>query len=147
MKSMRVAGIMSGTSLDGIDVAIVDINAESVKTVAYHTIPYPLPVRARILAVSNAHCYTAEISQLNFELGELYAKAVAETCRAHKVRLESIELIGSHGQTIYHNGHSGRQMFRNTPRHPRRLRFPHTRYRGRRSGRAPGPSGRLHALP
>ena len=66
---MRVAGIMSGTSLDGIDVAIIDISGKSVKTVAHASIPYTPTVRSSILAVSNAHCYTSEISQLNFELG------------------------------------------------------------------------------
>jgi anhydro-N-acetylmuramic acid kinase len=101
---MRVAGIMSGTSLDGIDVAIIDISGKSVKTVAHATVPYTARVRARILAVSDAHCYTAEISRLNCELGELYAKAVIETCRRRKVPLESIQLVGSHGQTIYHKG-------------------------------------------
>ncbi len=101
---MRVAGIMSGTSLDGVDVAIIDIAGKSVKTIAHGSIPYTQPVRGRILAVSNAPCHTADISQLNFTLGELYAKAVTETCRRSGVPLESIELIGSHGQTIYHKG-------------------------------------------
>ncbi len=101
---MRVAGIMSGTSLDGIDVAVIDIAGKSVKTVTHASIPYTPTVRSAILAVSNARCYTAEISQLNFELGELYAKAVAETCRRQRVPLESLDLIGCHGQTIYHNG-------------------------------------------
>jgi anhydro-N-acetylmuramic acid kinase len=95
---------MSGTSLDGIDVAIVDIGAKKLKTVAHYSTPYNSRTRARILSVSNAHCYTAEISALNFELGELYAAAVAETCRRTNVPLESIELIGCHGQTIYHKG-------------------------------------------
>jgi len=101
---MRVAGIMSGTSLDGIDVAIIDIAGQSVKTVAHASVPYAPAMRSAILTVSNAHCYTSEISQLNFELGELYAKAVRETCRTRNVPLESIHLIGCHGQTIYHNG-------------------------------------------
>jgi len=101
---MRVAGIMSGTSLDGIDVAIIDIAGKSVKTVAHASISYTPSVRSAILSVSNARCDTSEISQLNFELGELYAKAVAETCRRNKIPQESIELAGSHGQTIYHNG-------------------------------------------
>jgi anhydro-N-acetylmuramic acid kinase len=102
---MRVAGIMSGTSLDAIDVAVVDISGNKIKTIAHAAIPYTFAMRARILAVSNAQCNTAEISQLNFELGELYAKAVTETCRRAHVPLESIQLIGSHGQTIYHKGH------------------------------------------
>ncbi len=102
--SMRVAGIMSGTSLDGIDVAIVDIAGRKIKTVAHASFPYPLSIRGRILSVSNARCDTGEISRLNFQLGELYAKAVTGTCERSGVPLESIELIGSHGQTIFHRG-------------------------------------------
>ena len=98
---MRVAGIMSGTSLDGIDVAVVDIKGKAVTTVAHGTMPYSDETRRRILAVSNTQCHTAEISRLNFELGELYAKAVRTICRYNKLPLETIELIGCHGQTIY----------------------------------------------
>ena len=101
---MRVAGIMSGTSLDGIDVAVVDIAGKSIKTVAHATIPYSAHTRSRILAVSNSLCHTAEISRLNCDLGEIYAKAVIATCRRRKIPLESIQLVGSHGQTIYHKG-------------------------------------------
>ncbi|HWE50877.1 MAG TPA: anhydro-N-acetylmuramic acid kinase [Bryobacteraceae bacterium] len=101
---MRVAGIMSGTSLDGIDVALVDIDARGIQTVAHSTFPYSGAVRERILAVSNARCETAEISRLNFELGGLYAKAVLATCRKSGVAADSIELCGCHGQTIYHEG-------------------------------------------
>jgi anhydro-N-acetylmuramic acid kinase len=100
----RVAGIMSGTSLDGIDVAIIDIAGKKVTTVAHASQAYSPSLRSRILAISNADCHIAELSQLNFELGEQYAKAVAETCRRRSVPLDSIELIGSHGQTIYHRG-------------------------------------------
>ena len=99
---MRVAGIMSGTSLDGIDVAIVDIDARRIETVAFQTAPYPAAVRRAILDVSTA----AEISRLSFRLGELYAQAVLDTCRQSRVLLASIHLIGCHGQTIYHE--SGR---------------------------------------
>jgi anhydro-N-acetylmuramic acid kinase len=87
---MRVAGIMSGTSLDGIDVAIVDIAGKRIRTIAHHTTPYPPKIRARILAAATP----AEISRLNFELGELYAKAVRQR----------VDLVGCHGQTIYHEG-------------------------------------------
>jgi anhydro-N-acetylmuramic acid kinase len=100
---VRVAGIMSGTSLDGIDVAIVDVGA-AIKTVAHSTTAYPAAVRRRILAVSNAECTTGEISRLNFELGKLFAEAVVATCKRARVPLESLELAGCHGQTIYHEG-------------------------------------------
>jgi anhydro-N-acetylmuramic acid kinase len=107
---MRVAGIMSGTSLDGVSAAIIDIGRK-VETVAHLTIPYSKALRARILAVSDATCQTREISRLNFELGGVYAQALADTCRKGGVPEETLQLIGCHGQTIYHEG-SGRH--RNT---------------------------------
>src|SRR5580658_5194298 len=84
---------MSGTSLDGIDVAIVDIRGKRVETVAFRSAPYPAPVRDALLNVSTV----AEVSRLNFQLGELYAKAVLAT-------RQPVELIGLHGQTVYHEG-------------------------------------------
>ncbi|MCC6591300.1 MAG: anhydro-N-acetylmuramic acid kinase [Bryobacterales bacterium] len=96
---MIVAGIMSGTSLDGIDVAVVDCRASSYKMLGFHTEPYPRNVRQAILAVSNRVCHVAEVSRLNFLLPQLYAKAFQRT-PGHR----AAELIGCHGQTIYHEG-------------------------------------------
>ncbi len=101
---MRVAGIMSGTSLDGIDVAIVDIEGRKIRPVAFHSTPYPEAVRRAILGVSNTTVTTAEIARLHVRLGQLYARAVQQTCRRRRVPLGSIELVGCHGQTIYHQG-------------------------------------------
>jgi anhydro-N-acetylmuramic acid kinase len=94
---MRVAGLISGTSIDGIDVVVVDIE-EKPHVVALNTIPYPPGVRDAILSISNASTHTAQIARLNFLLGELFADAV-KSCG---VPLDTIELIGSHGQTIFH---------------------------------------------
>ena len=96
---MRVAGLISGTSVDGIDVAVVDIG-DGIHVVATATVPYPPDVRAAILSVSNAATHTSTIARLNFLLGELFAEALQGT----GVALNSIELIGSHGQTIFHEG-------------------------------------------
>ena len=108
MKTLRVAGLMSGTSLDGIDVAIVEISgrgwSKRIRTLAFHTVPYPEVVRQAILGVSNTTTHTAVISRLNFLLGELYAEALRLTARRARIRLDSIDLIGSHGQTIFHEG-------------------------------------------
>ena len=101
---MRVAGIMSGTSLDGIDVAVVDIRGKKIQPVAFHTVPYPKSVREAILGVSNTMTHTAAIARLHFLLGELYADAIRETCRRRRVPLHSISLCGMHGQTIFHEG-------------------------------------------
>jgi anhydro-N-acetylmuramic acid kinase len=99
---------MSGTSLDGIDVAIVEISgrgwAKRIRTLAFRTVPYPEDVRQAILSVSNAATHTATISRLNFLLGELYAEALRLTARRARIPLDSIQLIGSHGQTIFHEG-------------------------------------------
>lgn len=96
---MRVAGLISGTSVDGIDVAVVDIG-DGIHVVATATVAYPPEVRAAIFSVSNAATHTATIARLNFLLGELFAEAVQKT----GVPLATIELIGSHGQTIFHEG-------------------------------------------
>jgi len=99
---MRVAGVMSGTSLDGIDVAIVEVRGRRVETIGFQSTPYPERVRAAIHAVSNAATTTSAISRLNYALGEHYARAVLRAIR----RLGPVELIGCHGQTIYHEGAS-----------------------------------------
>jgi anhydro-N-acetylmuramic acid kinase len=99
---MRAAGMISGTSVDGIDVAIVDIHGRRIQTVAHSSVAYPAAVRSRILAASDATTHTGEVSRLNFEIGERFAGALIRVCREKRVPLQSIELIGSHGQTIYH---------------------------------------------
>jgi anhydro-N-acetylmuramic acid kinase len=104
---MRVAGLISGTSVDGIDVAIVDIEESpegALNVLCHRTVPYPAKVRQAILAVSNANTHTASIARLNFLLGELFAEAVIGTCEQFSVPLASVDLIGSHGQTIFHEG-------------------------------------------
>ena len=95
---MRVAGIMSGTSLDGIDVAVVDIDWPKFELVKFVCTPYTGALRKRILAVSNAICHTRDIARLHYDLAEAYAAAVTACGVA------GIELVGCHGQTIFHEG-------------------------------------------
>src|ERR1700680_3202490 len=119
-KAMIVAGVMSGTSADGIDVAIVRIGETGVSTVKrasgsadelrgrgrpYNTIKllghaeysYPAKVRAAVLAAMNAEsARAADLARLNFLLGELYAEAVLSTERQFCVKAE---LGGWYGQT------------------------------------------------
>jgi anhydro-N-acetylmuramic acid kinase len=103
---MRVAGIMSGTSLDGIDVAVIDIRGRQFDVICFRTFPYPKDVREDLLGVSNTETHTAQISRLNFELPHLYAKAVKK-CGTDP---DTIELIGCHGQTIFHGRNSTLQI-------------------------------------
>lgn len=93
---MIVAGVMSGTSLDGIDVAIVDVRGRKFRVLAHSTTPYPAKVRAALLGISNCDTHTARIAEWNFRLAELYAAAVKRTWE------KPVDLVGCHGQTIYH---------------------------------------------
>jgi anhydro-N-acetylmuramic acid kinase len=104
---------MSGTSLDGIDVAVIDITGRNAySTVAFATTPYPAAVRRALEGVSNAVTHTREVARLHFLLGELYAEALRETCRRVGIPLETVKLIGSHGQTVYHEGEPARYLGR-----------------------------------
>ena len=101
-----VAGVMSGTSADGIDVALTRIQGRGFRSrlelLAHYHFPYPAEVRRTILTTMNAaSASVADLSRLNFVLGELYADAVRMAQR--RARLEC-QLVGCHGQTIYHQG-------------------------------------------
>ena len=103
---MLVAGLMSGTSVDGIDVALVEITGEGfdqkIQTRIFRSVPFAAEVRKAVLGVSNSPTHTGRLSQLNFLLGELFAEAVLEACRAAGVKPKEVNLVGSHGQTVYH---------------------------------------------
>src|SRR5947199_41240 len=105
---MRIAGIMSGTSLDGIDVAIIDISGSGFKAkinvLTSHSVPYPRKVREALLAVSNTNAFTGDISRLNFLLGELYVEALEEAAERAEIPLDTIKLVGCHGQTFERDG-------------------------------------------
>ncbi len=111
---MRIAGIMSGTSLDGIDVAIIDITGSGFKAkinvLTSHSVPYPRQIREALLAVSNTSTQTGDISRLNFLLGELYVEALEETAERAQIPLNTIKLIGCHGQTIFHEGQGAQYL-------------------------------------
>jgi len=108
-KKTRVVGLMSGTSADGVDVAIVDIAGRDVKLVAFDVLPYKPSLRKAILSLCRPETATLEdICHYNHVLGEVFAEAVIELCRQRKISLRSIDLIGSHGQTVYHRPQGGR---------------------------------------
>src|SRR5260370_22396507 len=110
---MLVLGMMSGTSADGIDAAVVRISGAppvlAAKLEGHHHVAFPSRLRRAILRLANGGATTtAEISQLNFLLGEEFAGAAIEACKRWRLPLQKLSLIGSHGQTIYHQGVASR---------------------------------------
>jgi anhydro-N-acetylmuramic acid kinase len=132
-KAMIVAGVMSGTSADGINVALVrigegrDLGSRSksitasslrgrerprhtIKLLGHAEYSYPAKVRAAVLAAMNAESTrVSDLARLNFLLGELYAEAVLTTQRRFRVKAQ---LVGCHGQTLYHQGEARRFLGR-----------------------------------
>jgi anhydro-N-acetylmuramic acid kinase len=103
---MRVIGLMSGTSLDGIDAAIVNfeggLNDLRWQVEAFHTESYSDAQRAQI---HNALTQggPAELCRVHADIGEWFAQAVLHVCRSAQVDARAIDLIGSHGQTVWHD--------------------------------------------
>jgi anhydro-N-acetylmuramic acid kinase len=110
---MRVLGMMSGTSADGIDVALVEISGGapnlSTRLEGHFQVRYPDYIRERTLRLANGgETTSAEISELNFLLGEAFARAAIRACKHWRVPLGTVSLIGSHGQTVFHLGSAAR---------------------------------------
>ena len=104
MLSSLYIGLMSGTSLDGMDVALVEF-ADGTKLL--HSGHYQLPeqLRAELLCLSqsNSAISLEQFGQLETALGQTFANAVNEFCQQNAVNLANIRAIGSHGQTVRHN--------------------------------------------
>ncbi len=105
-KPMIVAGVMSGTSADGVDVAICRVSPglqggpPRLKVLGHRAFPYTSEVRDAVLAAMNAaHTSTAELARLSWRLGSLYAECVAQAARELGPKPQ---LVACHGQTLYH---------------------------------------------
>jgi anhydro-N-acetylmuramic acid kinase len=108
-KGMLVLGMMSGTSADGIDVALAEVSGAPPKLktelVKHTSRRMPDALRKEVLRIAEgAACTSGEISQLNFRLGAAFADAAGGACREFRVALSRVKVIGSHGQTIFHQG-------------------------------------------
>jgi len=117
---MIVAGVMSGTSADGINVALVRVSTSSPRRtqtpnlhflfLAHAEYPYPQKVRSAVLAAMNSNkASVADLARLNFLLAELYADALLATQRRFHLKAQ---LVGCHGQTLYHQGEPARFLGR-----------------------------------
>ncbi|CAI8029886.1 Anhydro-N-acetylmuramic acid kinase [Geodia barretti] len=98
---------MSGTSVDGIDAAVVEITGHGLETtvnlIAFETFPFPPDVPQRILALCHPDTSRVdEICEMNFYIGYLFAEAVKHILQKNGIPTSDIDLIGSHGQTIHH---------------------------------------------
>ena len=103
----RVVGLMSGTSVDGIDAALVEIGgtdeAPEVRLVAFEDRPWPEEVRRQIFPLFRPETATVDkIGYMNFLMGEIYAQSVSSVVEKAGLTLADVDLIGSHGQTIWH---------------------------------------------
>lgn len=105
-KPLRVVGLMSGTSLDGIDAAIVDFEGASEAALRWDCrgfVSIPLTAQQREqIHQAMVHGDPAGLCELHGRLGEWFSDAVLQACRDSGVALSSVDLIGSHGQTIWH---------------------------------------------
>jgi anhydro-N-acetylmuramic acid kinase len=117
LTTMTVAGIMSGTSADGIDVAFTRITPDAadpqspdLKLLAHAGFPFPPALRRAVLAAMNAEAIaTAELARLNWRLGQAYSEALTVALERNPCQLD---LIGCHGQTIYHQATPARYLGR-----------------------------------
>jgi anhydro-N-acetylmuramic acid kinase len=118
-KPILVLGLMSGTSADGIDVALASISGAPphlhTKLLGHTSSKFPAALHKEILRVAEQHPTTAgELSQLNFRLGEVFAEVALAASRKFRVSPKRIALIGSHGQTLFHQGNPARYLSRPT---------------------------------
>ncbi|WP_288654222.1 MULTISPECIES: anhydro-N-acetylmuramic acid kinase [Pantoea] len=103
MKSGRYIGVMSGTSLDGVDVVLAAIDRHMVAQQASYCHPFPPALRQRVLAICQGQPLTlSQLGQLDTELGKLFAEAVVTLMRQQALEADDIVAIGCHGQTVWH---------------------------------------------
>ncbi|MBD7984774.1 anhydro-N-acetylmuramic acid kinase [Sporosarcina sp. Sa2YVA2] len=106
MNAMRVCGLMSGTSLDGLDIAIVDFsfanNQIQHDLLYFKTVSYEESLKSELHSLMNPMTPLRTVSSMNMYLGEFFADELQATIKESTIDFESIDLISSHGQTIWH---------------------------------------------
>ncbi|MCY9512829.1 anhydro-N-acetylmuramic acid kinase [Paenibacillus apiarius] len=102
-----IIGLMSGTSLDGIDAAVVQVRGcgmdAKAELLAFHCMEYESELRERLKALcSNGHSRVADLCVMNAYLGRRFAEAAQEAAESAGLPLDDIDFISSHGQTVWH---------------------------------------------
>lgn len=96
-------GLMSGTSVDGVDCALIDFSNQKTNVVATHNHPIPAPLREDILQLcEGSHVDLTRFGQTHIAMGKLFAAAVNTLLEEHSINAAEITAIGSHGQTVFH---------------------------------------------
>lgn len=103
-KALNVIGIMSGTSFDGVDCVLCKINPDlKYSVIAKKIYKYPLLIKKEIFKIIKGIGTIKELCELNFILGNFYAECAIKLCEENNFDMKDVDLISSHGQTVYHN--------------------------------------------
>ncbi len=97
-------GLMSGTSIDGIDAALVNLSDNNIELIAFDYFPFPVELQNKLqqLSAPNAKIFLHDYGEMDTHLGQLFASTVKNLLRKQNLLAQAITAIGSHGQTIYH---------------------------------------------
>lgn len=109
-------GLMSGTSLDGIDVVAVDFSGKKLRLLGHHFLAYPEELREELLGLSAPGANEIErAGKVSLTLAKLYAQATLELLDAYDISRDIIEALGVHGQTVRHRPNEGWSLQLNAP--------------------------------
>lgn len=116
---MLAVGIMSGTSLDGIDSVLCDVQGfgknTKIKVIDFRTYGIPKDIYDEIkIACLDEDVHTSMICSLNFKIGKLFSNAVGDICNANMIKPSDLAFVASHGQTIYHQPKSNQKLVAST---------------------------------
>src|SRR3989338_935811 len=117
-----VLGIMSGTSADGVSLALASFQGRKIKVLTHQTYPYASSLRKVLMEAGNLK--TPEISRLNVTLGKYFADCAVRFIKKSRHKPSQIKAIGSHGHTVWHGLHGDRHLFGDS--HQKRGQARHT---------------------
>ena len=105
MSKERYIGIMSGTSLDGVDVVLCEIDESSCTLLESIEFPFPSELKSELLNMIAGQCTLEEVGRADHSLGLLFTEAVASLLVSHDIDASTVRAIGLHGQTLWHAPH------------------------------------------